>query len=409
MKTNLKRVILVLLPILLVFMMILQGPDIQAFALSQLLDDDIGQSNITYVTPESFGAIGDGKTDDTKAFKELLEYTKLNDCIVLLTGDYAVNSINLPDGTHIISEGGTLRKIPHNETSYSIITLNENCLIDGLILIGDREHNSTDGQWGSCAFIAGKNSVIKNCIMYDPHGDGIYIHADNAVVDHCIINNAFRNGISVTDGDNFIIRDTSIFNVSGHNPQCGIDIEPNNATDSVSGQILDVSIVDCSGGILIYKNSSQINTIQVECQNIDIFGIHGKNAIRVRNDVFSSDKYIFENIRVLWPQQDSDSVMEFVFSGDDNPIINMTASIIGGENKQGVVISSETTHCSNPINLKIVSKGWHREKSPLGYEFLIKMKNPQANICTNLEVNDIYQKARIVNPSDALRNIGSLQ
>ena len=60
-------------------------------------------------------------------------------------------------------------------------------------------------------------------------------------------------------------------------------------------------------------------------------------------------------------------------------------------------------------NLKIVSKGWHREKSPLGYEFLIKMKNPQANICTNLEVNDIYQKARIVNPSDALRNIGSLQ
>lgn len=382
------------------YFLVIRPLKIEVSAFEQISDESSGITKTTYITPESFGAVGDGIVDDTKAFKELLEYTKYNDCTVLLTGNYAVDSINLPDGSRVISQGGIIRKIPRNETSYHLVTLNENCLIDGLVMTGDRESNSTDGQWGCCVYIAGKNSVIKNCTMFDPHGDGIYIHSDNAIVDNCIISNAFRNGISVTDGDNFTIRNTKIFNVNGHNPQCGIDIEPNNAVDSVSGQIIDVSIFDSCGGILIYKNAKQINAISVACRNVDIFGTRGKNAIRVRNDVYSFDEYSFDNIRILDSRPESDSVVEFTFSGDDNPAIYLSANIIGGENINGIAISSDTTRCSNPVSIKIISTGWSRIESASGNEFYIKMKNSNINICTNMEVKDEYQTAHILNFHD---------
>ena len=56
-----------------------------------ILDDDIAMSGIMGLTPQLFGAKGDGTTNDTKAVQKAIDYASKN-------GDY--NVVFIPEGTY---------------------------------------------------------------------------------------------------------------------------------------------------------------------------------------------------------------------------------------------------------------------------------------------------------------------
>ena len=59
-----------------------------------------------YATPEMYGAVGDGLTDDTDAMQECLDS---NDIIVLPHKTYVISkTLELRDGIHIYGTGCTL-------------------------------------------------------------------------------------------------------------------------------------------------------------------------------------------------------------------------------------------------------------------------------------------------------------
>lgn len=62
------------------------------------------KNDFVYVTPESFGAVGDGVTDDTDAFINAIANSKG----LILTKRYKVNSIEINKNYHIIGRGGVL-------------------------------------------------------------------------------------------------------------------------------------------------------------------------------------------------------------------------------------------------------------------------------------------------------------
>lgn len=57
-----------------------------------------------FVTPEMFGAAGDGSTNDTAAMQEAVDSAY----VVLLTGSYLIDTVNVTDDVYILGEGGQI-------------------------------------------------------------------------------------------------------------------------------------------------------------------------------------------------------------------------------------------------------------------------------------------------------------
>lgn len=101
-------------------------------------------------------------------------------------------------------------------------------------LVGDRKrHTGTTGEWAAGIGIRNStNVIIRYGKISDTWGDGIFIGSENGGVSTDIqvldlnIDNARRNGISLTSGNNILIQNITISNTNGTMPMCGVDIEP---------------------------------------------------------------------------------------------------------------------------------------------------------------------------------------
>lgn len=189
--------------------------------------------NITkeYVTPEDFGAIGDGIHDDTYAFKLMLN-TKPKK--VVLTNIYLISQIKLPENIHI--SGGTI-KINYYAKDYATVTyktkysnydaypkimpssgiqLNSNIQLDNIKFID----NTTDFLGTTYTRILGTkqkypdnnrvfdnnnictNISITNCDFTNIHfGTCIFIQrSSNIIINNNKINGYEWSGIQLMDG-----------------------------------------------------------------------------------------------------------------------------------------------------------------------------------------------------------------
>ena len=91
-------------------------------------------------------------------------------------------------------------------------------------------------QWRHGISISGcENMTVYGLEILDTGGDGIEvagifmqpIPSKNVTIRDCRIDNAYRNGISVTSCEGCLIEHCEIVNTIGVNPQFGIDLEPN--------------------------------------------------------------------------------------------------------------------------------------------------------------------------------------
>lgn len=125
---------------------------------------------------------------------------------------------------------------PNSLDRYEILRLHNvhNIKILNAVIIGDKElHKSSKGEWGMGIAIRGASSNIQiyNARISDCWGDGIYIGhlrkiaPKDIIIANAVINNMYRNGISITTGENINISNTVISNINYN----GIKIEPSNA------------------------------------------------------------------------------------------------------------------------------------------------------------------------------------
>lgn len=148
-------------------------------------------------------------------------------------------------------------------------------------IVGDKPtHTGTEGQWGHGISIVGTFVTVKDIAIKDCWGDCIYIgqgssgteEIENIVIDNCLIDNARRQGISVTSANNVIITNCHIINVGGHNPQAAIDIETNEGKLASNIFITNCRIDDCILGITIYgrgdytKSCISIDNCHIKCK-----------------------------------------------------------------------------------------------------------------------------------------------
>lgn len=180
-------------------------------------------------------------------------------CDVVLSGEHTVNwsGISVPSNSVLrFAPGAKLSLTGHNTTTYQILRLHdvENVEIYHPHVDGRKDLNTAvNGEWGMGISIRGG----KNIRIYDPvtencWGDGIYIGSsvgwgttggarncseDVEIYRHKASGNR-RQGMSIVSARRCRVVNPVWENTQGTNPQAGLDIEPNYATEDIQ----DVSI-----------------------------------------------------------------------------------------------------------------------------------------------------------------------
>lgn len=272
---------------------------------------DVGYINnlSAYVTPQMFGAIGDGVADDTAAIQAALDassYVYIPDGTYMINATYAGYGYMNEGGikphsnqTIVMSQNATLKAIKNSTGFYNIVNLNtvSNVRITGGKVEGDRDyHEGTSGEHGhGVAIRACSDIIIDGVESYNCWGDSIDVgHYDdvnchNIRIYNCKLHDSRRQGISITGCSHIIVRDCEIYNINGTNPQSGIDIEPDGGAGAVETVVIDCcKIYDTVGAsIIIADTSNKIQTLRITNCQLDMVADLSGNDIVLNNNTIN--------------------------------------------------------------------------------------------------------------------------
>ena len=227
-----------------------------------------------YVTPEMFGATGDGSTDDTAAIKTALHY----DRELLLAKIYAVTNrqadcIKIPSNRTItFLQGSALKAINANLASSSIISIENasNVVVNYPHLIGDADENTDTSEGaGHLIVIRDSNNVkVNGAYLEKAHTDAIYcIRVENVRVSQATILNTGRNAFTLTAGRDVEFCNSLIDMTYRVAPKAGISIEPNYDSDYIETVMIHDITIKNTQGLAFYANINKF----VNPHNVSVF------------------------------------------------------------------------------------------------------------------------------------------
>lgn len=215
----------------------------------QDLEDEIG--NRPFVTPEDFGAVGDGTTDDRTAIQAAIDsglpVMFYSDKIYAVGLSGTARALTLHDDSELIMNGAEIKLIPEQASQYSILFMEgvKNVVIKNGTITGDKAYNPSATEFCYGIFGSGvENVLIDNVTVKSCAGDGIEFGGNlckEVTVRSCVCDGNGRNGLSITNADGAYISGSAFLNASGHNPQEGVDLEANTASDVLK----NIYISDC--------------------------------------------------------------------------------------------------------------------------------------------------------------------
>ena len=221
-----------------------------AFTLGLACSEDSSAQGI--ISPERFGAKGDGSTDDTEALQRCFDQSSPGSVIRLRKGAVYLIDTNLRPshdqfgGVRIGSRqivdlnGAELRALPSRHGQGAVIQAfgADGWQIRGPgRIVGERAtHIGRAGEWGMgiAAFASNGWTVGPGVEVAGCWGDGIYVGgtksrgpSDGFLIEGVRIFDCRRNGITVVEGSNGRIRSADIRDINGTAPRGGICLEPN--------------------------------------------------------------------------------------------------------------------------------------------------------------------------------------
>jgi hypothetical protein len=275
----------------------------------------VGEVNVRW-----FGAKGDGKTDDTAAFKQCISAARK---IYLPPGTYLTNFgesaynpayiTHLPSGTSFRGAGSRTIWKPQNPNSRGCVgtdsagpgAWSEDIAFSEIHFEGDVLDHGLDER-AHLLYLSGVRRVrVENCTFRGMRGDGLYIgsgfgggpnyerHNFDVRVRHCEfdgLNNENRNGVSVIDVDGMLIEGCAFVRNSAKTMPGSVDFEPDESYSVIRNVTITANKFEqCSGkaGHILFDCGHVPNS---HFTNVTIEGneFHGNNGVLLNMSTIKS-------------------------------------------------------------------------------------------------------------------------
>lgn len=147
----------------------------------------------------------------------------------------------------------------------------QNVKLFNVNILGSKFIPNQQGQWSAgIAIENSKNITVNGARILQCYGDGIFIGSENGGFSENIkVNNVWvddcrRNGLSITSAKNIFVKNILISNTSGHDPQCGVDIEPSWEKDVIENINIDnlYTYNNLLAGLCINTNESNVKNLK---------------------------------------------------------------------------------------------------------------------------------------------------
>lgn len=298
------------------------------------------------VNVKQLGAKGDGATDDTPAIQHAIN---AYNHVEIPPGEYIFTTLTLKSNLKLIGMGGTLKLkddvCTDTTKSYQIIwsdSSNENVTLDGLIINGNADNNSSYSV-ADVITISGTHCSIRNCTILNAPDSGIM----------------FSHAINSTCEGNYIkgFRD------------CGIYVNNNDKADQKLGSIISKNIIvsvaqSGTTGIALKRICQQIQVVNNTIRNCQ-YGITHEQASA--DSDFSTDTVISGNVII------DNSNTSIILRGSancvcsNNYIYSTSATAIIVESCQNCTISNNAivqTYGDITSSISIIKIGTRKGFSP---------------------------------------------
>ena len=221
---------------------------------------------------DQLGAKGDGTTDDSDIINKALSisastvnfgynktYMVRGYEVGQAEGDeeglVATTGLVIPSNRIVNLNESTVKVIPNARQNYNIFTIagvHDIVLKNGSIIGDKATHTGATGEWGyGVAIKYASNITLENLICKECWGDGINLNnngstatiSQNIYITNCICESNRRQGMSVENGENIYVTNSS-FNKTGDNniktnPASGVDVEPGDTGNVVNNIIFN--------------------------------------------------------------------------------------------------------------------------------------------------------------------------
>jgi hypothetical protein len=218
--------------------------------------DDVVYDVTGIVSVRSFGAVGDGTTNDKTAIENAIAFAVLNGkkIVYLPEGTYykagsgSGQGINIPSGIKIVSDCAATIK----SQGYPVFICNENTVIDGLTF-----DNSSGGVLVGLDII-GDNVTVKDCIF----NQGSQIIYTGAVDGLSVINNTFVG--------------------------CGYQIIQKTSGPSNNCRVIGNKSLDCTSDFVELNASSECRNWLISDNYVANVGMSGATAVKTESRFFGA-------------------------------------------------------------------------------------------------------------------------
>ena len=186
--------------------------------------------------------------DDTNALQNGINNTaSAGNTLQLQTGSFNTSSLTIPNNANIqLLAGVTVNRI----SGLHFLNINSsNVTISGA---GPTTSVFQMNRGGADCFRCqnASNITISGVAGNNAGEDGLYVTSvDTINVSNCIFNNNTRQGSSITSlVKNLVYNNCTFSNTNGHNPEAGIDIEPNQQTGGggAGNYLTNIQITNCT-------------------------------------------------------------------------------------------------------------------------------------------------------------------
>jgi parallel beta-helix repeat protein len=243
------------------------------------------------INVRSKGAKGDGRANDTAAIQAAIDEVTAGGTVLVPDGIYMVSTLPREtirpksDMVLRLSPRAVLKAIPSNQKRVALLRISNasNVTVIGGTLQGQRSKlkGAPGGGMGLRIDNGSSKISILNMAANDMWGDGFYVEgASDVTLCGVTADNNRRQGLSIIQGDNILVKNSLFQNTNGERPGAGIDLEPDERAQAIDNiRIQSSRFLDNAGpGILINGKKGLVSNVEIT-----------RNVFRTRQPILIKD------------------------------------------------------------------------------------------------------------------------